>query len=137
MSLLFDFPNELLDAGRGRQRLFPLQLRRRPLALLVGKVDADDACGQNGTADKKHENDEIFAEEVAVEPGQMQGRQRSHGSSQSGNRRYSHSVTPSATEGGMVMFSRRWAAVLTTKSNCDDCSIGRSPGLAPRRILST
>src|SRR5690242_8513727 len=43
----------------------------------------------------------------------------------------------SRMDSGMVMSSALAVFRLTTKSNLVGCSIGKSPGLAPFRILST
>src|SRR5262245_33245201 len=51
-----------------------------------------------------------------------------------------HSITWSArssTEGGMVKPSAWAVFMLITSSNFVGCSMGRAPGLAPLRILST
>ena len=54
-------------------------------------------------------------------------------------KRYRYSITSSAraiTVPGMVMPSSFAVARLMTSSNFVGCSIGNSPGFAPRRILS-
>src|SRR5262249_13681141 len=51
-----------------------------------------------------------------------------------------HSITSSARASRVVGISRSSALAvvrLTTRSNLVGCSTGRSPGFAPRRILST
>ncbi len=51
-----------------------------------------------------------------------------------------HSITSLAaeTKSGEIAIPRAWAVRrLITKSNCDEALMGRSPGLAPRRIRST
>src|SRR5262249_25416888 len=51
-----------------------------------------------------------------------------------------HSITSSARAsrvGGMSRPSALAVVMLTMRSNFVGCSIGRSPGFAPRRILST
>src|ERR1700732_3911407 len=52
----------------------------------------------------------------------------------------SHSINSSARRrsGSGIVRPRSWAVVrLMTRSNLVGCSTGRSPGFAPRRILST
>src|SRR5439155_3709769 len=51
-----------------------------------------------------------------------------------------HRITSSAWNSsvGGIIRPRTWAVfMLMTNSNCIGCSIGRSPGLAPLRILAT
>src|SRR4030081_3013387 len=51
-----------------------------------------------------------------------------------------HSITPSAvasTDDGTVMPRALAILRFITSSNLVGCSMGRSPGLAPRKILST
>ena len=47
------------------------------------------------------------------------------------------SSSRSSSDGGIVIPSALAVLRLITSSKCIGCSMGKSPGLAPRRILST
>ena len=117
--LALDFQHVGLDArGRGLG-LFLLQVEQRRLALLVGEIGADRAAGDQRGANERDEVDRVLAE------------QRTAGD---------HLITLSArssTDCGMAMPSILAVLRLITSSKIVGCSIGRSPGLAPLRILST
>ena len=64
--LLLDLANVLLDARRCRDRLLLLQIAERGLVLLIREIDADRARREQGAADQREDEKQVFAKQPAL-----------------------------------------------------------------------
>jgi hypothetical protein len=131
------YPLDELPDHRGcSYGLFLLDLPERGLLVLVGKIGAEPAADDQHAGDEADQQHDVLAKQLAtrVLPFGLSRTLHGLGGSQA------HSITSSARrriEGGMVMPRVLAVLRLTTSSKLVGCSIGRSAGLAPLRILST
>src|SRR5262249_35215524 len=116
---------------------FALNADQRGPVLVIGKPDLQQAVGEERDANHGQEQRNIFAEERPADlspAAQLRDLRRGNPGA------IRHSITSAArARNGSAMVSPMALAALRLmiSSNLVGCSIGRSPALAPLKILST